>query len=258
MSLSPDTPSTNIASTSTATEAATATEQCTVAAGCFWGVEHLFRKQFAGKGLVDARVGYIGGDTNSPSYRAVCTGHTGRECPPVALFLSSRQFGFFFVSLYLPSFRELMTDNCACLSFKMKKTPKLYKSSSIPPNFPTPPSSSSSIACTTPRPRTVKVPTKAHNTEAVSFIIHLSKPKSREISRNAFRHNGGPRGRSIRRFWRRGSGGMRRIIISCIWTRIQGELNFLFFSFLFPLIFSYAVSSMEERSCLTDYDFPLL
>jgi peptide-methionine (S)-S-oxide reductase len=53
-------------------------EKCTVAAGCFWGVEHLFRKNFEGKGLLDARVGYIGGDQGNPSYRAVCTGRTGR------------------------------------------------------------------------------------------------------------------------------------------------------------------------------------
>ena len=53
-------------------------QKCTVAAGCFWGVEHLFRKTFEGKGLLDARVGYIGGDTSSPSYRAVCSGRTGR------------------------------------------------------------------------------------------------------------------------------------------------------------------------------------
>jgi peptide-methionine (S)-S-oxide reductase len=53
-------------------------QKCTVAAGCFWGVEHIFRKQFAGKGLLDAQVGYIGGDTNNPGYRAVCTGKTGR------------------------------------------------------------------------------------------------------------------------------------------------------------------------------------
>lgn len=54
-------------------------ETATVAAGCFWGVEHMYRKHFGGKGLYDARVGYIGGDTESPSYRAVCSGNTGRE-----------------------------------------------------------------------------------------------------------------------------------------------------------------------------------
>ena len=50
----------------------------TIAAGCFWGVEHMYRKEFAGKGLYDARVGYIGGDTKDPNYRAVCSGATGR------------------------------------------------------------------------------------------------------------------------------------------------------------------------------------
>lgn len=53
-------------------------ERATVAAGCFWGVEHLYRKHFSGKGLLDARVGYIGGDTADPSYKAVCSGNTGR------------------------------------------------------------------------------------------------------------------------------------------------------------------------------------
>lgn len=52
-------------------------ERATIAAGCFWGVEHMYRKAFANKGLLDARVGYIGGDTDSPSYRAVCSGRTG-------------------------------------------------------------------------------------------------------------------------------------------------------------------------------------
>ncbi|KAI4237342.1 MAG: hypothetical protein LQ349_001926 [Xanthoria aureola] len=52
-------------------------QKCTVAAGCFWGVEHLFRKNFGERGLYDARVGYIGGDVNNPGYRAVCTGRTG-------------------------------------------------------------------------------------------------------------------------------------------------------------------------------------
>ena len=61
-------------------------ELATIAAGCFWGVEHMFRKEFNGKGLHDARVGYIGGDTNSPSYRAVCSGNTGRMFSPPSPF----------------------------------------------------------------------------------------------------------------------------------------------------------------------------
>jgi len=52
-------------------------EKATVAAGCFWGVEHMYRKAFEGKGLYDARVGYIGGDAQNPSYRSVCSGRTG-------------------------------------------------------------------------------------------------------------------------------------------------------------------------------------
>lgn len=59
-----------------------ATQRATLAAGCFWGVEHLFRKNFGnGKGLLDAKVGYCGGNTASPSYRAVCAGDTGRKLP---------------------------------------------------------------------------------------------------------------------------------------------------------------------------------
>lgn len=54
-------------------------EKATLAAGCFWGIEHMYRKDFKNKGLLDARVGYIGGETQSPSYRAVCSGRTGRE-----------------------------------------------------------------------------------------------------------------------------------------------------------------------------------
>ncbi|KAK9245445.1 peptide methionine sulfoxide reductase MsrA [Lipomyces tetrasporus] len=53
-------------------------EVATIAAGCFWGVEHIYRKYFAnGKGLLDARVGYSGGTTSSPNYREVCSDTTG-------------------------------------------------------------------------------------------------------------------------------------------------------------------------------------
>jgi peptide-methionine (S)-S-oxide reductase len=49
----------------------------TFGAGCFWGSEKFFRHEFAGKGLVDAKVGYMGGTMINPSYEDVCTGRTG-------------------------------------------------------------------------------------------------------------------------------------------------------------------------------------
>lgn len=52
------------------------TEKAIFANGCFWGTEHIFRKHFAKKGLVDAEVGYIGGSKDSPTYREVCSGAT--------------------------------------------------------------------------------------------------------------------------------------------------------------------------------------
>ncbi|EWC43593.1 hypothetical protein DRE_01480 [Drechslerella stenobrocha 248] len=52
-------------------------QKATVAAGCFWGVEHIYRKHFKGKGLIDARVGYTGGDKKNANYAQVCGGGTG-------------------------------------------------------------------------------------------------------------------------------------------------------------------------------------
>jgi peptide-methionine (S)-S-oxide reductase len=62
-------------------------QTATVAAGCFWGVEHMYRRTFANKGLYDARVGYIGGDSKNPSYRAVCSGRSGRKHPFGEMYL---------------------------------------------------------------------------------------------------------------------------------------------------------------------------
>ena len=49
-------------------------EKATFGAGCFWGVEYVFRRV---PGVVDVQVGYSGGITEHPTYQEVCSHTTG-------------------------------------------------------------------------------------------------------------------------------------------------------------------------------------
>lgn len=52
----------------------TNTETAYFAGGCFWGVEHLLKQS---QGVISTRVGYMGGNTEDPSYKQVCDHNTG-------------------------------------------------------------------------------------------------------------------------------------------------------------------------------------
>jgi peptide-methionine (S)-S-oxide reductase len=51
-----------------------AQEQATFGAGCFWGVEYVYRRI---PGVADVAVGYSGGVTPNPTYEEVCSHTTG-------------------------------------------------------------------------------------------------------------------------------------------------------------------------------------
>jgi len=78
------------------------------AGGCFWGLEQLYRKHWGnGKGLLDCRVGYTGGQTKAPSYYDVCSGRTGHAESLLLVFdpeiVSYRQLCEFFFKMHDPT-----------------------------------------------------------------------------------------------------------------------------------------------------------
>ena len=48
--------------------------EATFGAGCFWGVEYVFRRV---PGVLDVKAGYSGGHTENPTYEEVCSHTTG-------------------------------------------------------------------------------------------------------------------------------------------------------------------------------------
>jgi peptide-methionine (S)-S-oxide reductase len=49
-------------------------EKATFGAGCFWGVQARFEQE---PGIVETAAGYEGGSLDNPTYKDVCTDHTG-------------------------------------------------------------------------------------------------------------------------------------------------------------------------------------
>ncbi|KAI9292312.1 peptide methionine sulfoxide reductase [Neoconidiobolus thromboides FSU 785] len=68
------------------------TQLATLAGGCFWGIEHYFKKEF-GKAIIKSSVGYTGGNIENPTYRQVCSGKTG-HAEAVQLEFDPNQIGY--------------------------------------------------------------------------------------------------------------------------------------------------------------------
>ncbi len=72
------------------------TEEAIFAAGCFWGVEYLFKQL---PGVLKIEVGYTGGHLDNPSYQSICSDNTGHY-EAVRILYDPNQLSFEEVAKY--------------------------------------------------------------------------------------------------------------------------------------------------------------